>query len=68
MTLTAVPKPTGEGSDSGESLLNDVFDLIAERLPQLPLDDPTRPALAATLPLLGAGLGRPRAMLVGGDA
>ena len=62
-TLTA---PTGVDPNTGAALLNDVFDLLSSRLPQLPLGDPARPALAALCPMLAQALGRPRARLIGG--
>lgn len=46
--------------DSGEHLLGEIFDLICQRLPRLPLDDPARPALAVLSPMLAEALGRPR--------
>jgi hypothetical protein len=46
--------------DSGEQLLNDIFDLISERLPRLPREDPARPALARLCPMLAEALERPR--------
>ncbi len=64
--LTAVPQPIGSHG-VGERLLNDVFDLICERLPTLPLEDPARPALTALVPMLGQALGRPRVVRVGGE-
>ena len=45
--------------NTGEALLNDIFDLISKRLPRLPLTDPARPALAALSPMLAQALGRP---------
>lgn len=45
--------------NTGEALLNDVFDLISKRLPKLPLTDPARPTLAALSPMLAQALGRP---------
>lgn len=68
MSLTPVATPAGPDQDTGEALLNDVFDLIAERLPRLPLDDPARPALAVLCPLMGQSLGRPCAIPSGGSA
>lgn len=50
--------------NSGEALMNDVFDLIRRRLPSLPLEDPTRPALAALCPMLAQALGRPQVVEV----
>lgn len=51
----------GEGDVTGASVLGEVFELLAARLPRIPLSDPVRPHLAALAPLLGRELGRPRA-------
>jgi len=52
---------------AGEALLADVRDLLSERVPQLPADDPARPALVALCPALDEAL-RPDAALVGAHA
>jgi len=64
--LNLAPAPIGVDPNTGAALLNDVFDLISGRLPQLPLDDPARPSLAALCPMLAQALGRPRMALIGG--
>lgn len=69
-TLTIIPSgranPGARDENTGEALLNDIYDLIVQRLPRLPLTDPARPALAALSPQLGRALGR-RLTLVGGE-
>jgi hypothetical protein len=65
MALSIAPPPTGEPV-SGRTVLNEVCDLIADRLPRIPYDDPARPALAALAPRLAAELGRPPVELAGG--
>lgn len=54
----------GAAKVTGESVLNEVYDLIRHRLPHLQPDDPARPYLAALGPALGEALGRPRAVAV----
>jgi hypothetical protein len=66
-TLSAVPDQGGRNPETGEALLNDVFDLIRCRLPRLPVNDPARPALTALCPMLAQALGRPSVSLVRGD-
>ncbi len=66
--LTLVPTSCTADHNTGEALLNDVFDMLSERLPYLPLEDPARPALAALCPMLAQSLGRSRLALIGGDA
>jgi hypothetical protein len=44
--------------DAGDRLLNDVFDLVTRRLPELEVDDPVRRRFAAILPQLARNLGR----------
>lgn len=58
----------GEGVLSGNEVLNEVYDLLRRRLPDLSPDDPARPALAATLTDLAPMLGRPTAEIVRGGA
>lgn len=53
-----------DGNISGESVLNEIFDLLRHRLPLLAATDPARPHLAALAPALGDALGRPRAVAV----
>jgi hypothetical protein len=67
MTLRAVPPNTASDRDTGEALANDLYDLIAERLPRIPMDDPAREVFARHLPAVGDALGRPRALLIEGD-
>jgi hypothetical protein len=52
--MTAEP-----GNYSGVDLMNEVFDLLAHRVPHLALDDSYRPRLMAVLPQMGSRLGRP---------
>lgn len=47
----------------GEQVLNEILDLLNDRLPSIPTDDPTRPHLAVLAPALSAALGRPPARL-----
>src|SRR5436305_1230704 len=56
----------GRGADmvTGETVLNEVFDLIRLRLPFIGASDPARPYLAALAPALAEALGRPRAAVV----
>lgn len=71
-TLMYVPQPPiltahkGGHSDeiTGETVLNEVFDLLRHRLPHVAASDPARPHLVALAPLLGDALGRPRAVAV----
>lgn len=55
----------GEPSLDGLALLEDVYDLMRRRLPQLDPDDPVRLRLQPLLPALGHALGRPRLTRVG---
>lgn len=55
--LQAVESSPGEAV-TGESLLNEICDLIEARLPGIPLDDPARRTLSALTPALAAALGR----------
>lgn len=48
----------------GVELLNDIFDLVTRRLPQLATDDPVRLEWAAALPELAQCLGRPTVEIV----
>lgn len=57
----------GGEQDSGEQLLNDVFDLIRRRLPRLACDDPVRVSLTAVMPELARRLDRPHVMPVRAD-
>lgn len=50
-----------------DGLLNEIADLIAKRLPHIPLDDPGRPVIAKLSPALNHTLGRPQVTLVGGE-
>lgn len=43
---------------AGEQLMNDVYDLLRDRLPELPPDDPYRTLLLGVLPQFGRVLGR----------
>ncbi len=43
----------------GESLANDVYDLMRRKLPLLAEDDPLRPAFSESLTSLSVLLGRP---------
>lgn len=43
---------------AGEQLMNDVYDLLCDRLPELPLEDPYRWQILELLPQLGRTLGR----------
>lgn len=62
--LTALDGGAKPAAITGEQVLNEILDLITDRLPHLALDDPARPRLAAFAPALGAALGRPRATAV----
>jgi hypothetical protein len=62
--LTALEGGASNGSITGEQVLNEILDLLTDRLPRLALHDPARPHLAAFAPALGAALGRPRAAAV----
>jgi hypothetical protein len=52
--LTALEGGASNGSITGEQVLNEILDLLTDRLPRLALHDPA----------LGAALGRPRAAAV----
>lgn len=58
----------GKGRDevTGESVLNEVYDLLRRRLPSVDPSDRLRPTLMRFLPLLGEALGRPRLVEVEG--
>ena len=45
-------------TDSSEAILNDVYDLLCERLPLVPVDDPGRRPLANMIPNLARDLER----------
>lgn len=49
---------------TGRDVVEEVYDLLRHRLPDLSPDDPARPALAATLTDLAPMLGRPTAEIV----
>lgn len=53
------------GEYTGEALMNEVFDLMRRRLPELLPDDPYRARLMVLLPPMGAALGRDRLVPVG---
>jgi hypothetical protein len=57
-TLTPYKGPAADWS-AGERLLNDVFELVRARLPELAPDDPVRESFAKVLPDVGRSLGRP---------
>lgn len=63
-TLKAVP-PLGPAYDGGD-LAEEIYELVAERLPRLPVDDPLRPTLHALLPRIADALGRPPVTRIGG--
>jgi hypothetical protein len=62
--LTVHDGGADHGQVTGETVLNEIFDLIRHRLPLLDPTDPVRPHLAALAPVLAEGLGRPRAVVV----
>jgi hypothetical protein len=63
--LTAIDGQAGRAPQiTGETVLNEVFDLVRRRLPYLSATDPARPHLAALAPALAEALGRPRAVAV----
>lgn len=48
-----------EPNPSGEALIGDMYDTLVERLPRVPLADPTRPQLVRLAPALARLLRRP---------
>ncbi len=44
---------------TSEDLLDEIYDLLWENLPQVPQDDPARPTLVTLLRQLGRAMGKP---------
>lgn len=49
---------------TGRDLAGELYELMAQRLPLLPPDDPLAPTLRQELPRLAEALGRPRLQAV----
>jgi hypothetical protein len=65
MTFTVHDGSDGVEMLSGEDVLDEIYDLIAARLPQMAIDDPVRACLMRLAPVLGSSVGRPPVRLLG---
>ena len=48
----------GQPHYTGDDLMNEVYELMLNRLPQLAVDDPDRPRVMRLLPAMASALGR----------